>query len=176
MAKLEACLPYVLANEGGYSEPPLNDQPTNYGIIANSLAKYRKVPVDQITKQDIMNLTVMEATEIYRLHYWNPLRLDEVNDHAIATAILDVGVVRGISVGAKYAQRVCNQLGAALVVDGLIGFRSLAAINACEREKFIRAYENLDAAGFLAIIAHNPKMHIFERGWLARAHRLLSLI
>lgn len=175
MAKLEDCLGYVLQNEGGYGEPPEDDQPTNFGVIAEDIAKYRNVPVATITVGDIRALTLMEATEIYRLQYWNPLRLDQVINQNIATCILDTGVQRGLGVGAIYAQRVCNLLGAALVVDGIIGSSTIAALNKCDQAKFIKAYENLEAAGYLAIISAHPMDLKYKHGWMARAARLLTL-
>lgn len=174
MAKIEDCLPYVLVNEGGFT---IDDGgPTNFGIVASDVAKYRGIPVSSVTETMMRNLTEAEATAIYAAQYFTPMRLNEVNDRGIATACLDAGVNFGISAGAKYAQRALNLLGGALVVDGEIGVHTTSALNLIDVVKFIKAFENLVAAGYLAIIAHNPAMSIYERGWMARATRLLTLM
>lgn len=176
MAKLELSMPYLIFNEGGYGEPPEDDQPTNYGIIAADISIYRNVPISSITRDDIKNLTMIEATAIYNLQFWQPLRLDQVNDQNIATCIFDTAVQRGLSVGAIYAQRVCNLLGGALVADGILGSYTVAALNKCDRTLFIKNYENMEVAGYVAIIAAHPKDAIYRHGWMTRAQRLLTLI
>lgn len=177
MAKFDDCIGYVLQNEGGYTNDP-NDHggATNFGITAPDVAKFRRVPLSSITNTMMFHLSKVEAEAIYMSQYWNPLKLDQVADHGKAVCIFDTGVNRGISVGAKYAQRVCNLLGGALVVDGDIGLHTLAAINQSDRKAFIKTYESLVQAAYDAIIAHNPSQEVFRRGWMARARRLLSLI
>lgn len=177
MATIEKSIDYVLTNEGGYTNDPADSGgPTNWGIIIPDVAKYRGVPASEITAKDIMMLSKQEAKFIYKKQYWDKLNLDGVVSQPIATAIFDIGVVRGISVGAKYAQKVCTLLNQPVAVDGQLGPLTLLAINKCETEIFIRRMEALDMAGFLAIVAHNPSQHVFLRGWERRAERLLTLI
>lgn len=175
MAKIEASLPYALVNEGGFC---IDDGgPTNFGITIPDVAAYRKVPLSQITTDDMRNLSLSEATAIYKQQYWDALSLDQVNDQNIATCIFDTGVNRGIGVGAQYAQKVCTLLGHSVVVDGQIGPLSLAAINQCARAPFIQHYEALEMAGYLAIAAGDPaKYDRYLAGWENRAKRLLSLL
>lgn len=174
MAKLEDSIDYVLENEGGFC---IDDGgPTNFGIVRADVAKYRKVPIEQVTLEDMKELSKMEATEIYREQYWNPLSLDLIDSMNVATAIFDIGVNRGISVGAKYAQKAAVMSGHPdLVVDGQIGPKSIAAINSVWGSSFIRKLESLDMAGYEAIVAHNPAMAVYRVGWEKRAARLLTL-
>lgn len=177
MAEISLSLPYVFQNEGiGYETYPATDQPTNTGIIAADVAIYRHVPLSQVTANDVKNLTRDEINAIYLEQYWNPMRLGEVNDQAVATTIFDSGVVRGIGIGVKYTQRTCNSLGGALVVDGQIGAHTLAAVNKLDRASFIRRFVLLMDAGYDAIVAHNPHDARYLHGWLARASKLLTLI
>lgn len=179
MAKIEDSIGYVLVNEGGYVNNPKDPGgPTNWGITIPALAQYRHVDAKKLNSSDMKNLTKLEATEVYRVQYWIPMRLDSVISSPIATCIFDIGVNRGPSVGIKYAQKTCNVLSAINPVtpDGKMGQLTLAAINGSDVARFIRTIEALDVAGYEAIIAHNPTMEVFRHGWMARAKRLLTLI
>lgn len=174
MAKIENSIQYVLDNEGGWT---IDDGGwTMWGIVVSDVAAYRGVKNSAITEGDMKNLTIQEATAIYKQQYWDKLSLSQLFDQNIATCIFDTGVNRGISVGAKYAQKACNMSGAGLTVDGAIGPKSLAAINGMARSEFIKNYESLEWAGYQAIAAGNPaKYDRYLKGWDSRAKRLLSL-
>lgn len=174
MSNFDFALKYTLENEGGWTVD--SGGMTLKGITVPDVALHRHIPESSITEQIMRNLSDQEISDIYKEQYWNPVRLGEIVDERIACAIFDTSVNRGLSVGAKYAQRVCNLLGAALVVDGQIGIHSLAAINACLREPFIRTFENMEAAGYEAIIAYHPSYTLYRNGWMARCKRLFSLI
>lgn len=175
-ATLALALPYVLVNEGGYTDDP-NDSggPTNFGITQADLSKYLGTPA---TADQIKAMTQDLAAQIYSKYYWTPLNLDQVMDQNIATCIFDTGVVRGISVGAKYAQVACNEvlkLTSPLVVDGEIGIASIYAINKAPRATFIQAYYAQVKIGYDTIVANNPSQQVFYNGWMNRANRLLTL-
>lgn len=174
MASFKDCIGYCLENEGGYTVD--SGGPTNYGITIPALAVFRGVSSLKLSARDIKMLTADEAMEIYLKDYWKPLRLDDVMDQAIQTAMLDTGINRGPKVSAIYAQRACNMKGAALVCDGEMGLHTITALNAIRRGDFIRAFQALETAGYLAIVAHDAAYKVYEKGWLARASRLLTLI
>lgn len=175
MAKFDNSIEYVLQNEGGYC---IDDGgPTNFGIVIDDVAKFRGVPASSLNASDMKALSKQEALAIYRQQYWAPLVLDFVNDQNIATSILDIGVNKGLGVGARYAQKVCCLLGHEVVVDGKIGTLTIQALNACDPAQFIRQIEGLDVAGYEALIANNPHKYARYRiGWERRAKRLLTLI
>lgn len=177
MSDFKTALPYVIQNEGtGYETAPMTDQPTNTGIIADDIARHRNVPLNNITAEDVKNLSIREIEDIYLQLYWNAMRLGEINDQGIATTIFDCGVNRGNRIGIKYAQRACNSLGGGLVVDGQMGLHTLASINTMPRDKFIRHFVTLMEAGYDAIIADHPGDAKYHRGWFSRCNRLLTLI
>lgn len=177
MAKIDLSMNYVLDNEGrGYSEPPEDDQPTKYGIIAADIAEHRHKMVSEISVQDVKDLTMKEATDIYWLQYWSRMKLDDVKDQSVATAIFDVGVNRGIFKGATYTQLALNNQGFYLNVDGKMGPRTVRAINDCKRLNFLTSFHGLVYEGYQSIVEHNPEDHKFLHGWLRRADRLLTLV
>ena len=172
MANIKDSMPYLLENEGGWT---IDDGGwTMWGVVVSDVAAYRHVPPKDITEKDMKNLSVQEATAIYKQQYWDRMSLDQVIDQNIATCIFDTGVNRGLSVGVKYAQKVCHNDD--LVIDGHMGPKSLEAINRVSRKIFCPIYESLVWAGFQAIYHSNPtKYGIYLRGWDLRAKRLLTL-
>ncbi len=173
MAKIEASMPYLIVNEGGYAEPPVIDQPTNMGITLKDLQDFRGSGV--VTTLDLRNLTKMEATEYYRHNFWDLMCLDQLNDQNMATVIFDTGVNRGLPCAVKYAQKVLTFLGYIIDVDGLMGKRTIAALNVVYRGLFVPRYEALEFAGYEAILAIHPEDEKYRDGWEARAARLLLL-
>lgn len=174
MSDFEFAVKYVLDNEGGYSNDP-NDPggATNFGITAGDLARWRKKPV---TASDVQNMSVVEAENIYRSFYWDPLSCDGVNSKAISTAIFDTGVLYGISTSGKYAQRVCASLAQPVKIDGVIGPMSLKALNSVDDSKFIHGMYDLIIDHIDALVDANNRLKKFQAGWVNRAKRLLTLL
>lgn len=174
MSDFNSAFQYVLINEGGFSnDPDDSGGATNFGITHDDLAKFLG---HGVSTSDVRDMSQDTAQAIYEAFYWSPLHLDNVNDNGMATCIFDTGVNRGISVGAKYAQRVCNDLGSNIVVDGKIGPISIGQINQYKAAKFIQHYYDLVKNGYDGIVASHPSQRVFYNGWMARAKRLLTLI
>lgn len=171
---LEQALDYVFVNEGGFDNNPADSGgATRYGIIRSEASRWRKRPV---SVQEMKEFPKSEAIEIYEAWYWKPLACDQIIDLGVAICMFDIGVVRGIGIPPKYAQNICNNHGANLVVDGHIGPKTLAALNALNPSVFIRDFSARSEAGFRAIVANRSSQRVFLGGWINRAHRLLTLI
>ncbi len=173
---LDDALRYTFINEGGYSDHPADHggATSQYGVTREELSRWRRHPV---SKEDVRLMPGSEARALYEAWYWRPLGCDRITHSGIATCMFDIGVVRGIGVPPKYAQLICNKLGAMLVVDGHIGPKTIEAINHINTANaFIKEFSLMAEEGFKHIVEHNPSQHVFLRGWLTRAHRLLTLI
>lgn len=174
MGVFESCLPYVLENEGGYSNVPEDaGGPTNFGITQDDLSRWLK---RSVSAQDVQHMTLETATDIYYAWYWSPLTLGSINTNQMCICMFDTAVNRGLGVGARYAQTVANQMGAHLAVDGQIGPLSIAALNLLDFKEFIEKYFLLVKSGYDQIVANNPSQQIFYAGWMNRAHKLLTLV
>jgi lysozyme family protein len=129
----------VLKFEGGFSNDAHDPGgATNLGIIQREYNAYRdKKGLDQ---QSVRLITQDEANEIYKIQYWDWLRLDDF-PAGIDFAIFDAAVNNGVGAAPKFAQRASNKVsGSNLVVDGHLGLLSRAAIFACQPEAFIDAF------------------------------------
>lgn len=182
MANIGSSINYVLKNEtgsdnpdeSGYSNNPHDKGgPTAWGITQRALSIYRERPC---SAEDVKNLTKAEAISIYKKNYWAPMDLDKINDQRVATCLFDVEVNRGEGTALVYAQYACNCYGAYLEIDGWIGPKTIAAINALSREDFITAFYEEVIEGYRDIVKAEPNQAIFLHGWENRAERLLTLI
>ena len=173
MSNIDKALTYLFPNEGGYTNHP-NDPggPTNWGITLGDLSRHRG---EIVTANDVKNMPKSEAVDIYREKYWKPLGCSLITHDGIATALFDMGVLRGIGIPGRYAQSICNAHGSRLTVDGKIGPFTANAVNAMEPKIFINEFADMCAAGFRDIAARKPHLRVFLKGWLNRARRLRTL-
>lgn len=169
MSDLRKALDYTFQNEGGFANVK-GDRggATKYGITIGTLARWRKHPV---SVKDVQALTLNEAMEIYEHWYWRPVGCHHIKSDAVATALFDIGVVRGVGVPVKYAQEI---LGCA--VDGHMGPITLGVINNTNPNRFLRAFAVRVEQGFDSIVRNNPSQQKFQKGWRNRARRLLTLL
>lgn len=165
----------VLKVEGGF----VNDKrdsggATNFGIT-EAVARANGY------SGDMAEMTVDYAKSIYKLQYWDTLRLDEVDvlSPAVAEELFDTGINMGIGVAGKFLQRCLNALNRNgqdypdLVVDGLVGpgtvnaLRSfLARRGATGEVALMRALNALQGARYIELAEARAKDEAFLLGWL----------
>jgi lysozyme family protein len=119
---------------------------------------------------DIKNLTRNDAKGLYRLNYWIPLRLAEIDSQSIAEEMLDIGVNMGVSVAVRLAQLAYNLLTASDIhVDGIIGPMTIQALNESRYPKALaKTMNGLQFYRYIKIIESNPAKEKFFRAWLMR--------
>ena len=113
-----------------------------------------------------------EAEKIEESEYWDAMRLAEVENQGVANKLFDMGVNMGVRQAAVYAQRAANALAAVearVVEDGVIGPRTLAAINAGDPMAYYQLLCELSAAHYRHLAAVNPAQAVNLAGWLKRA-------
>lgn len=172
MADFYKAFSYLLPNEGGLTNDPDDSGGiTNFGLIKEDLAEFQKKQISDITNQMIIDLTVNDAETIYKALYWDKMRLTEVLEQAIATAMFDIGVNRGRSIAARYAQDILD-----IDQDGIIGDETIDALNKADPKAFVESFSDRCVQGYQAIAKNNPRDQKFLAGWTARAKKLLTLI
>ena len=176
MANFEAAIPYILANEGGYSNNP-NDPGgvTNHGISLRFLKTLGLMgDIDQdgdVDAADILALSPAIAKTFYKNIFWNPHQLGKINSQGLATKVLDMGVNLGSSRANKMLQSAANFClqDHALKVDGIIGTKTLASVNSID-EKLLMPLIISDLSNYyLKLCNINPALNTFLKGWLKRA-------
>ncbi|WP_071124757.1 glycosyl hydrolase 108 family protein [Leptotrichia massiliensis] len=165
MDRFEKIFNYLLMVEGGYS----NDKhdkggKTKYGIIEEVARNFGY-------KGDMQDLTIDFAKNIYLKKYYLGNKLDKVVNDKVALSICDWAVNSGRN-GTKNAQIAINQLtNANLDVDGIIGNKTLEALNAADPEKFLEVYHNLQRIYYKGKVEADRTQERFLTGWLNRVMR-----
>ena len=164
MDRFERILDYLLMVEGGYS----NDKhdkggKTKYGITEEDARDFGY-------KGDMQDLTKDFAKNIYLKKYYLGNKLDKVVNDKMALSVCDF-IVNGGAWGAKKAQAALNELGFDLRVDGILGKKSLAALNEVDENKFLEKYHDLQRRYYRVLAANKPSQKKFLTGWLNRVDR-----
>ena len=156
---------YILMVEGGYSNDKADKGgKTKYGIIEVEARKYGY-------KGDMKDLTKDIAEDIYKNKYYLSNNLDKIKDKRVALSIEDWTINSG-NWGTKKAQQTVNILkGDILVVDGILGEKSIQAINSINPEMFLTQYHDLQRKFYHAIVNSNSSQSVFLKGWLNRVAR-----
>ncbi len=169
MADFNKALPFILNNEGGFTNDP-NDSggATNYGLTITDLIDSGYVNPDIETIRD---LRMPQVQNIYRILYWDKLQLDAVLSQKIATLVFDQGVNRGIRTITRDIQRL-----GLLRPDGIMGPKTLNYINQTVESSLCKNLIEVAKQSYRAIASNNPKDKVFLNGWLNRCDALTAMV
>ncbi|WP_310540820.1 glycosyl hydrolase 108 family protein [Phenylobacterium sp.] len=154
--RFQRCLPLILQHEGGYVDHRLDPGgATNLGVTLGTLSDWLKRPA---TKAEVKALTPAAVAPIYEANYWKAACCDKL-PAGLDYAVFDLAVNSGPSRARKFLQRV-----AGVTVDGEVGPKTLAAVNALgSRAMIVRL--NADREAFYRSLSTFPT---FGKGWLRR--------
>ena len=117
--------------EGGYTDgtDQINDEPTNKGIKQSTLSTYVAKHPNSNMPTDVYFLNDAQAKEIYRFEYWDNTKIPQIKNNRIREAVFDMNVMGNVNAG-KTVQRALNEYcDKNLVVDGIIGSKTISALN-----------------------------------------------
>lgn len=165
---------YLIKNEGTQfvNDPADSGGATKFGITQAHYAVFSGLGV---STHDMEALTIEDAKKFYFAEYWQFLKLDKLVSPVVATCIFDSSVLYGVIPAGMMAQRAANFCGADLKADGILGSKSIAALNLCDEKKFLEAFHSHLIERIDQLVVISPKNIKFFKGWVARADRLLSL-
>lgn len=161
MDRFKKFLDYIFEVEGGYTNDE-NDRggKTTWGITEEEAREFGYTG-------DMRNLTKDFAENIYLKKYYLGNKLDKIIDDRVALSIFDWAVNSGRR-GIKKAQIVANKFGANLVIDGIVGNKTLEAINAIDPEAFLKEYHEMQRTFYKNLAARDNSQEGFLKGWLNR--------
>ena len=174
MAAFEPAVRVVLAHEGGYTVD--TGGPTNYGITLATLRTMGPEFADldgdgDIDALDVRNLNRGQAEQVYKDKWWNPYGYAHIACQDAATKIFDLAVNMGPAQGHKIAQRALIPCHEAVIIDGVIGPITTAAINRVPPGELLVAMRCLAAEFYCGLVRRNPdKYGKYLEGWLNRAY------
>lgn len=171
MAKFDLFAPKLLKAEGGWSDRP-NDTPTMRGITLAVYVDYMSRKKGLIRdKNDLKNLTKAEALEIYRSEYWDKIKGQEILSQDIAETYMDMAVNSGVHRATSILQKKLVEQGHNLLIDGIMGFHTLGALNSNKTDDAIllKSYNDAREEFYRELARKNPTKYASNlKGWLKR--------
>ena len=154
LVEFDEIIEVVLHHEGGYVNDPKDPGgETNFGIAKRSHPDV-----------DIANLTKDGAKEIYKEHYWDRNKVEDLPEE-LRHIYFDMCVNQGRSRAVRIMQRAANAKGANLKVDGGMGPKTIAAMDGVELDR-VRAYR---VKYYADLVTRKPDLEKFYFGWFRRA-------
>jgi lysozyme family protein len=127
--------------------------------------------IDELDLKDISENAVLY---IYKTYFWDKIRADEIKSPIIAGHLFDIAVNTGNKRAIKLIQEACNDFGNNLKVDGIIGNKTIDAINSCN-VLLLNATIGYNRRDFYENLAEkNPNLKVFLKGWINRTNDFMS--
>ncbi|WP_298857192.1 holin-associated N-acetylmuramidase [uncultured Sulfitobacter sp.] len=175
----------IVVREGGYVNDP--DDPggaTNFGVTIHTM---RRLGLDldrdgSITTADVRRLTRDQAIQIFIEHYFHRPLIAELPPPLQAT-VFDMYVNAGGN-AVKILQRMLIDMGYAVVVDGALGPKTLAAVRAAyhaQPDHIVDAYGIARRNYYFRLADRRVASRKFARtqaggkgGWIKRAEEFIA--
>ena len=159
----ERAVAETLKREGGYVADP--DDPggeTKFGISKRS---YPDLNIKRLSEDD--------AKEIYRRDFWERYGYGRIAEQMIAAKVFDLAVNMGPRTAHKVAQRALRAIEHTVIEDGVLGPKTLAALEAAAKanaDALVAALRSEAGGQYRLLVAINAWKIKYLRGWLTRAY------
>lgn len=177
-----AILPFTLRFEGGYANVNGDKGGETYRGISRKanpkwegwahLEKHKPLMYGDIINDEQLKQAVRD---LYYQKYFEPNKLHLFNNVLPALMCFDFAVHGGFS-KSKLQDLLNRKFGFNLVADGILGVKSLEAINSVDPVKLSHEILDLRKKHLDGIIQEDPTQEKFRRGWDSRIKYLRSLI
>lgn len=168
MADVMKLAPFILRWEGGFVNDPADlGGATNRGITIATYATYCKkkgYPVPTIER--LKGISEKEWAEILKTMYWDRWKADQIKSQSVANILVDWVWASGTN-GLKIPQQLLG-----VVVDGIVGVKTLAALNSRNPEELFEEIKKARIKFVDDICKARPANNKFKKGWLNRINDL----
>jgi len=177
-ADIQTSLIRVFGNEGGYQNDKVDSGNWTGGKVGVGKQRGTKYGISAASypKEDIKNLTLKRAAELYERDFWTPLHLSEMKSQGLATEIFDTAVNCGVGTSAVIVSKTINVLNGEsldLKVAPQINSETIQWINDYTKDRTDRVLfwfvlNNFQAKRYLELVQRNPKLQKYLAGWIRR--------
>ncbi len=185
MQTIETIAAEILEREGGYVDDPDDPGgPTNHGV---TLATLRRLGMDlnadgETDVDDLKLLRPEQAKAIFLQHYYRRPGIDRLPE-PLRASVFDMYVNAGAG-AVRILQKLLNEMGQSVVVDGAIGPQTVEAAEialAAAPRHLADAYGIARRNYYYALADRRPASRKFARrrdggkgGWILRAEEFVS--
>ena len=175
----------IVAREGGFvDDPDDSGGATKHGVTLSTL---RRLGLDldrdgDVDEQDVRRVSRDLAIDLFVQHYFEAPRIANL-PQVLHTSVFDMQVNSG-SNAVKILQRLLNQMGQRVLVDGLIGPQTIAATEAAAAmapDHLADAYAIARRNYYFGLADRRASLRKFVRtrrgakgGWITRAEEFMS--
>lgn len=168
MAEFSKAIDLVLKHEGGFVDHPSDPGgATNLGITYNLFKLYSKALRLPQVVDSLRRLAKDQAKIIYINEFWEPMRGDDFKDQQLANIVFD-GFV---NMGNKAIRILQKEL--SLKTDGIIGNKSIEAINSADARELFNAYKDARIKFYIDLVKRKPELGVFKNGWMNRINSFI---
>jgi hypothetical protein len=154
------CFAMVIKSEGGFVNNPRDPGGmTNLGVTRTNWQAYMN---RDVTEAEMRALTPDTVKPFYKAMYWDKIKGDQLPS-GVDYAAYDLAVNSGVGRAAKYLQEI-----AGVTADGVIGPKSLEAIQSCDAKETADAICDMR----LDFLKKLSTFDTFGRGWTDRVCRV----
>jgi len=158
----------IVSREGGLVNNPADKGGiTKYGITKGTLSWFRNVPV---TDDDIINLSLREAQDIYEARYVKGPGFDKLPNSVLQSNMIDFGVMSGPQLAIQNLQNILH-----IEADGIIGPKTIQAVEASNLVALNAAIVKSRILMCARICKRDPSQLVFLVGWLNRIFSFLGV-
>ena len=163
MASLKELLPFVLKWEGTeYTDHPEDDGgATKYGVTQNTLSQHRG---KKVSKEEVKNLTISEAEEIYESKYWNLIRGEKLSS-GVALIVFDGAVNHGVDRMVGFVQQAVD-----VNTTNKFDDSTLEAVKESNQFELVMKLSNLRRSRY----TNHKDFKTFGKGWLNRLNDITN--
>jgi len=161
----------IIAREGGFvNDPADRGGATKYGITRATLAWHRGY---HVTVEDVKNLTVQEATEIYEKRFiygpkFNLIKEIDKSGQMLYSNMVDFGVMSGPHLAITHLQEILQ-----VTADGVLGPVTLEALSKASHVSVNKQLVIRRALMAARLAKRDPNQLRFLAGWLTRFFQFL---
>lgn len=190
MANIERLIPHILNWEVGLKDSEKNLAPrqmyesvakrgyhcisgdnggdTMCGVTLLTFKEWRQYNGQPTpTTDDLKALRYDEWLAILRHYFWNRCKADRIDNNSIAVMMVDWCWLNDATTAIRQMQSAFG-----LVTDGIIGAKSLAALNATPASEVFSRLETARERSYEKIVASRPSQKKFLNGWLNRTRSI----